>query len=114
MRCQECRHEWTPPPYKCPQCGAKAPSVLSRFDPRPWNGKAVWALILVFATLIAVQFTIYATVLPLLSLVLAGLGLVEIKRSNGRVRGFGHAVLSIIVSAYFLFTGALGLLEEFR
>jgi len=69
---------------------------------------------LVFATLIAVQFTIYATVLPLLSLVLAVMGLFEIRRSNGRVKGFGFTVISIIVSLYFLLIGLPGLLQEFR
>jgi len=88
--------------------------VLPRFDNRPWNDKAVLALTLVFATLIAAQFTIYATVLPLISLVLAVMGLFEIRRSNGRVKGFGYIVISIVVSLYFLLTGVMGLLQKFR
>ncbi|MHB0937499.1 MAG: hypothetical protein ACYDCO_16290 [Armatimonadota bacterium] len=115
MRCQECLHEWTPPPTdKCPQCWAMAPSVLPRFDPRPRSGMAFMALTLVFATLIAIQFTLYATVLPIISIVLAVLGLVEIRQSKGRMTGTGLAVVALIVSAYFLFVGVLGLIHQFR
>lgn len=117
MRCQECRHEWTPPPDTCPQCGADMRGMLPPprlIDTRPLNDKAFFALMTVFATFIGIQFSPYAVILPIISLVLAVLGLVEIGQSKGRMSGTGLAVIALLVSGYFVFVGVLGLVTLFR
>jgi hypothetical protein len=117
MRCQDCRHEWTPPTDRCPRCGAEVrvatPSPRA-IDTRPLNEKAFLSVMLVFLTLIEIQFTVYGVLLPLLSLPLAVSGLIEIKRSKGRVAGTGHAVLAIVISLYFLLAGLPGLFLALR
>ena len=96
MRCSTCDHDNDDGASMCAGCGAyrNAPSLP---DARPPLSEFAES-----ALLLAIVSPFLAGLSALVALPLGVAGLVEVRRSRGRMRGTGHAIAAIIISLLVL------------